>query len=84
VAGEWRGVKHTPPSSAEVKESRAIILIPFGPSWALIGRTLPFTHNCKFYNLHIFLYVLLSQFEDELIQAETCSWDCIVTGRYCV
>ena len=67
AAGEWRGVDHPPPSSTEVKESRATILIPFRSSWAVLGCTLPFTHNCKFYNLNIFLCVLLSQFEDDLI-----------------
>ena len=67
AAGEWRGLAHPTPSSAEVKESRPIILLPFGPSWAVIGRTLTFMHNCEVYNLRVFLYVLLSQFEDDLI-----------------
>ena len=37
AAGEWHGVDHPPPSSTEVKESRAIILLPFGPSLAALG-----------------------------------------------
>jgi hypothetical protein len=38
-----RGVNHPPPSSAEVKERVDLYLYSTsGPSWPLIGRTLPF------------------------------------------
>jgi hypothetical protein len=37
------GVDHQPPSSAKVKERAEIYLYsPSGPSWPVIGRTLPF------------------------------------------
>ena len=37
-----RGVDHPPPSSAEVKERVELYLYsPSGPSWTVIGRTLP-------------------------------------------
>ena len=36
------GVDHPPPSSAEVKERVELYLYsPFGPSWPVLGRTLP-------------------------------------------
>jgi hypothetical protein len=39
-----RGVDHPPPSSAEVKERVDLYLYsPSGPSWPVIGLTLPFT-----------------------------------------
>jgi len=42
-----RGVDHPPPSSAKVKESRAIPLPPSGTSWPVLGWTLPlFTLLC--------------------------------------
>ena len=38
-----RGVDHPPPSSAEVKERVELYLYsPSGPSWPVLGRTLPF------------------------------------------
>jgi hypothetical protein len=41
-----RGVDHPPPSSAEVKERVQLYLYsPFGPSWPVLGRTLPY--RCK-------------------------------------
>jgi len=61
VAG--RGVDHPPPSSAEVKERVKLYLYsPPGPSWPVLGRTLPslFTFNkatvfllvtCHFFSL---------------------------------
>ena len=37
-----RGVKHPPPSSAEVKERVELYLYsPSGPSWPVLGRALP-------------------------------------------
>jgi hypothetical protein len=37
-----RGVDHPPPSSAEVKERVELYLYsPFGPSWPVLGWTLP-------------------------------------------
>jgi hypothetical protein len=37
-----RGIDHPPPSSAEVKEKVELYLYsPSGPSWHVIGRTLP-------------------------------------------
>jgi len=37
-----RGVDHPPPSSAEVKEGVELYLYsPSGPSWPVLGRTLP-------------------------------------------
>jgi len=37
-----RGVDHPPPSSAEVKERVELYLYPpFGPSWPVIGLTVP-------------------------------------------
>jgi hypothetical protein len=37
-----RGVDHPPPSSAEVKERVELYLYsPSGPSWPVLGRTLP-------------------------------------------
>jgi hypothetical protein len=37
-----RGVDHPPPSSAEVKERVELYLYsPSGPSWLVLGRTLP-------------------------------------------
>jgi hypothetical protein len=40
----WRGVDHPPPSSARVKERVELYLcFPSGPSWHVLGRTLPFT-----------------------------------------
>ena len=42
------GVNHPPPSSAEVKERAELHLYsPSGPSWPVIGRTLPFTRDLK-------------------------------------
>ena len=39
-----RGLDHQPPSSAEVKERVELYLYsPSGPSWPVLGRTLPFT-----------------------------------------
>jgi hypothetical protein len=39
-----RGVDHPSPSSAEVKERVELYLFsPFGPSWHVTGRILPFT-----------------------------------------
>jgi hypothetical protein len=41
-----RGVDHPPPSSAEVKEIVELYLYsPSGPSWPVLGRTLPFTND---------------------------------------
>ena len=37
-----RGIDHPPPSSAEVKETEAYLYSPSGPSWPILGRTLPF------------------------------------------
>ena len=52
-----RGVNHPPPSSTEVKERVELYLYsPSGPSWPVLGQTLPFTFafvshslplNCK-------------------------------------
>jgi hypothetical protein len=42
-----RGVDHPPPTSAEVKERVELYLYsPSGPSWPVLGRTLPFTTQC--------------------------------------
>jgi hypothetical protein len=39
-----RGVNHLPPTSAEVKERVELYMyLPSGPSWAVLGRTLPLT-----------------------------------------
>jgi hypothetical protein len=44
VKRKGRGVDHPPPSSAEVKERVELYLYsPSGPSWPVLGRTLPFT-----------------------------------------
>jgi hypothetical protein len=41
------GVDHPPPSSAEVKERVVVYLYPpSGPSWPVIGRTLPLPILC--------------------------------------
>jgi len=40
-----RGVDHPPLLSAEVKERVELIYSPFGPSWLVLGRALPFTFN---------------------------------------
>jgi hypothetical protein len=48
-----RGVDHPPSSSAEVKERVELYLCsPFGPSWPVLGRTLPFTHTCHIPSPH--------------------------------
>jgi len=50
-----RGVDHPPPSGAEVKERELCHYTPFGPSWVVLGRPLPFTlyvnlgYICRFY-----------------------------------
>jgi len=50
-----RGVDHSPPSSAEVKERVELYLYsPFGPSWHVIGSTLS-------------LPLLYEAFEDEML-----------------
>ena len=42
--GLGRGLDHPHPSSAEVKDRVELYLYsPFGPSWPVLGRTLPFT-----------------------------------------
>jgi len=39
-----RGIDHPSPSSAEVKERVEVYLYsPAGPSWPLLGKTVPFT-----------------------------------------
>jgi hypothetical protein len=43
-----RGVDHLLPSSAEVKEIVELYLYsPSGPSWPVIGKTLPFNNKIK-------------------------------------
>ena len=43
-----RGVDHPPPSSAEVKERvEQYLYFPSGPSWPLLGRTLPMYFKCE-------------------------------------
>jgi hypothetical protein len=43
-----RGIDHPPPSSAEVKERVKLYLYsPSGPSWPVLGRTLPFFFTQK-------------------------------------
>jgi hypothetical protein len=37
-----RGVDNPPPSTAEVKRVELYLYSPFGPSWPVLGRTLPF------------------------------------------
>ena len=45
VKRSGRGVDHLPPSSAEVKKRVELYLYsPFGPSWPVIGWTLPFPY----------------------------------------
>jgi hypothetical protein len=42
VKRQGRGVDHPPPSSAEIKEKVELYLYsPSGPSWLVLGRTLP-------------------------------------------
>ena len=49
-----RGVDHPPPSSAEVKEKVELYLyFPSGPSWPVLGRTLPFFTLWEVALLHI-------------------------------
>ena len=36
-----RGVDHPPPSSAEVEGREELYISPCGPSWPVLGRTLP-------------------------------------------
>ena len=48
-----RGANHPPPCNAEVKERVELYLyFPSGPSWAVIGRTLPFTFTIKALRCH--------------------------------
>ena len=48
VKRQGRGVDSPPPSSAEVKERVELYLYsPYGPSWLVLGRTLPFTYTRK-------------------------------------
>ena len=43
-----RGVNHTPPSNAEVKERVELYLYsPCGPSWPVLGQTSPFIEKYK-------------------------------------
>jgi hypothetical protein len=45
-----RGVTHPPPSSAEVKERVELYLYSlYGPSWPVLGRTLPHLLRFNFY-----------------------------------
>ena len=41
-----RGFNHPPPYSAEVKERVELYLYSSGPSWSLLGRSLPFLYFC--------------------------------------
>ena len=51
----WRGVDHPPPSSAEVKERVELYFYsPSGPSWPVLGWTLPLPLLCPF--LYKFYY----------------------------
>jgi hypothetical protein len=53
-----RGVDHPPPSSTRVKERVELYLYsPSGPSWPVLGRTLPFTVStlCKSVDLSVSL-----------------------------
>jgi hypothetical protein len=54
-----RGVDHPPSSSAEVKERVELYLYsPSGPSWPVIGRTLPFLIIIQSHNSELQSFVL--------------------------
>ena len=76
VKRSGRGVDHLPPSNPEVKKRVELYLYsPFGPSWPVLGWTLPLPHLLRF-KLTDFMYlaVFIPHYSDVWLSWIIGSW----------
>jgi hypothetical protein len=74
-----RGADHPPSSSARVKERVELYLYsPSGPSWSVLGRTLPLCYMC---DIPLFLQIITNY----NLSVRLCAWISVApTGRISV
>jgi hypothetical protein len=69
-----RGVDHPPPSSAKVKERVELYLYsPFGPSWPIIGRTLPMYHTTVLMTIFQYCNIMHSSLTYQMYVKFSCN-----------